>query len=100
MTLLFTNRTGPPTCQKRWDDILHTQIEWKKVWRTLQNTFSNPYDTKTWLRLVHRGSAKRHANPTLTYSPATASTSSAVLSSNSCVQPDLILIHLHFQVHG
>eukprot|EP00965_Chrysotila_dentata_P254867 6212020-Pleurochrysis_carterae.AAC.1 len=55
MTLLFTNKTGPPSCQSKWDHILRTQIEWKKVWRTLQNTFSNPYDTKTWFRFIHRG---------------------------------------------
>eukprot|EP00965_Chrysotila_dentata_P188502 6172776-Pleurochrysis_carterae.AAC.1 len=55
MTLLFTPKAGPPSCQNKWDQILHTQIEWKKVWCTLSNNFSNPYDTKTWFKLIHRG---------------------------------------------
>eukprot|EP00965_Chrysotila_dentata_P021111 699355-Pleurochrysis_carterae.AAC.2 len=39
---------------KTMGTILHITIAWKKVWRTLSNCFSNPYDTKTWFRCVHR----------------------------------------------
>eukprot|EP00965_Chrysotila_dentata_P130174 4304142-Pleurochrysis_carterae.AAC.1 len=55
MTKIFTKGTGPPSCQKKWEQILGTPIDWKKVWRTLQNPITNPYDSKTWLRLAHRG---------------------------------------------
>eukprot|EP00965_Chrysotila_dentata_P200480 6180003-Pleurochrysis_carterae.AAC.1 len=54
MTLLFTPKTGPPSCEKKWEQILHTHIDWKRVWRTLSNSFSNPYDTKAWFKLIHR----------------------------------------------
>eukprot|EP00965_Chrysotila_dentata_P167213 5521363-Pleurochrysis_carterae.AAC.1 len=55
MTKIFTKGTGPPSCQRKWEQILGTPIDWKKVWRTLQNPITNPYDSKTWLRLAHRG---------------------------------------------
>eukprot|EP00965_Chrysotila_dentata_P258488 6213236-Pleurochrysis_carterae.AAC.1 len=54
MTDLFTNNTGPPSCQRKWEQILHTTIAWKKVWRTMSNAFSNPHDTKTWHKFAHR----------------------------------------------
>eukprot|EP00965_Chrysotila_dentata_P258235 6213152-Pleurochrysis_carterae.AAC.2 len=54
MTTLFTTNTGRPSCQRKWEQILPINVDWKKMWRTLSNSFSNPYDSKTWFKLSHR----------------------------------------------
>jgi len=51
---LFTTNTGPPARQRTWEQILGIDLQWKRVWRTLSNNFSNPHDSKAWFKSAHR----------------------------------------------
>ena len=52
-----------PSCEKAWNKVFGTELDWKAIWRRFSNPLLTPRDYKNYYRFLHRSMRTRDLFP-------------------------------------